>query len=306
MKKVIVTGASGFIGRRLVLLLAQNGIEVIAVTRADKKDWNGPVRTVQCDLGSIAELPRLIQDRDVDTMFHLAWRGVMNVRNPEQQLFNLTATLSLLDAAEKMCIGSFVGAGSMNEPEAAWILEQDAPVTDPAFYYKVAKLSTHHLAKTRAGLAGIRFLWPVIINAYGPGEKNPRLITRLIQSLLAGQPFELSSGDQWYDFAYVDDVARAFMLLGEKGKDGTHYNIGSGNIRPLKEYLQQVQQLVAPQVPLLFGACPPPAVVLPEEVFSIDTLAADTGYAPLTSFEEGITATLAGLRAGACNCDGGN
>ena len=119
MKKVIVTGATGFIGKFLVRELVNQEIETIAVVREGTKNLDNiallPVRIIYCNISDLNTLPQLILDRDIDTVFHTAWQGVSDIdaRNQAIQIQNLQSTLDLLDIMQEMKIGTFVGAGSI-------------------------------------------------------------------------------------------------------------------------------------------------------------------------------------------------
>ena len=100
---------------------------------------------------------------------------------------------------------------------------------------------------------------------------------------------------QNYDFIHISDTANAFYLIGEKGIDGSNYIVGSGIVKPLREYLQQISDIANrlnnSQISLGFGKIKSNVIFLPAESFSIDNLCKDTGYKPCISFEQGIADT---------------
>ena len=114
MKKAIVTGATGFIGKFLVRELVKQNVEVIAVVRRGTKNLNTinalPVKIVECNIADYHMLPDMIADRDIDVVFHIAWQGVsdLDARNEAIQMQNLQSTLDLIDAMHIMRIGCFV------------------------------------------------------------------------------------------------------------------------------------------------------------------------------------------------------
>lgn len=307
MKKAIITGATGFIGKFLARELVNEQIEVIAVIRAGSRNvgniMNLPVRVVECDLTDLRRLPDMIPDRDIDVVFHTAWQGVSNTDAGDQniQIQNLQSTLDLIDVAHEMSIGTFVGCGSIHEIEAAVEIAEDKIISNLSYMYKTAKTAAHWMGKAKAGNCGIRFLWPLIINAYGEEEQSPRLINSMIRRIYEGVSPALSAGNQWYDFVHVSDVARALRLIAEKGVDGTNYVIGSGDAKPLKEFLKIVGKIAneingGTEVPLGFGEIVNNVVSLPQEIFDVTKLRADTGFQPQISFEEGIERTARWIR----------
>lgn len=307
MKKVIVTGATGFVGSWVVRELLRQGVEVIAVVRKNSTNQSAldglDVRQVLCDLTDMARLPQLVEDRDIDTFYHFAWQGVSDAdaRDAEIQLSNVRAALDILDAMQVMGIKTFIGAGSLHEAEAIAEMAEDKVITNLGYMYKAAKICTHWMAKAKAGAAGIRFFWPVITNAYGEGENSGRLINTVIRKILAGESPALSEGKQLYDFVHVSDVARAFYLIGEKGVDGTNYTIGSGEPKPLREFLTQVGEIAnaakgGEPVSLGFGERTGVPVFLREEAFLMLQLTEDTDYHPMICFNEGIMRAVEEIR----------
>lgn len=175
-------------------------------------------------------------------------------------------------------------------------MSEDKVVSNLGYMYKATKMAAHWMGKAKAGAYGIRFFWP-LINTYGEEENSPRLINTMIRKIFKGETPELSAGEQYYDFVHVCDVAKALCLIAEKGVDGTNYVIGSGNAKPLKDYLTIVGQIAnnmrndAKEIPLKFGAITSNVVKLPKDTFDVEKIKRDTGFCPSISFEDGIVRT---------------
>lgn len=301
MKKAIVTGATGFIGKFLVRELVKQNIEVIAVVRKGTKNINTintlPVKIVECNIADYCMLPDIIADKDIDTVFHIAWQGVsdQDARNETIQMRNLQSTLDLIDAMHAMEIGCFIGCGSMHEAESLVEMREDKVISNLGYMYKAAKTAAHWMGKAKCGAYGIRFFWP-LINTYGEEEKSARLVNTIIRKVLHGESPDLSAGNQYYDFVHISDVSRALILIAEKGVDGTNYTIGSGDAKPLKEFLKIVGQIAndlrgGDPVELGFGKITSNVIFLPISTFDVTKLYEDTGFKTLVSFKEGIERT---------------
>ena len=299
MKKAIVTGATGFIGKFLVRELLTQGIEVLAIVRPNSQNWmNLPkgIAAVECGMDRFPLLPELIPDRDIDVIFHMAWQGVSGAEagNQEVQIQNIISTLDVIEAAHNMGIKTFLGCGSIHETEALAEMNQDKRVDNLGLFYKAAKTAAHWMGKAKAGSYGIQFFWP-LINTYGEEECSARLINTIIRKIYKNEIPNLSAGEQYYDFVHVSDVARALYLIAERGIDGTNYMIGSGNARPLKEFLEIVGRIANEindsDIPLGFGKITRNVISLPVEAFDGTKLTEDTGFKPLVGFEEGIRNT---------------
>lgn len=294
MKKAIVTGGMGFIGGWLVRELHKQGVYVIIVDKylGDAVD-NENTRHIRCELSEIKQLPERIPDRDIDIVFHFAWQGVADsdAGNYSVQIANVQAAVDLIGVAKQMGIPSFLGAGSLHEIEGKIEMEAQKPICNPRFAYKAAKYAAHCLAKAKAGENGIRFLWPIITNTYGYGDRSNRLINYFIRSVQSGTAPALSKGEQIYDFIYISDLAHALYLIGEKGVDGRDYMIGSGSLRPLKQWLEEAGRTIDPKLPLGFGEITSNVVSIPAEAFRYESLFKDTGFAPEIPFAEGVRLT---------------
>lgn len=304
MKKAIVTGATGFIGKFLVRELIKQNVEVIAIVRPNTKNiGNVPqnVRIIECSLKEINTLGNIISDRDIDCVFHAAWQGVSDsdAKNQYVQLQNVVSTLDLIDTTQQMKVGTFVGCGSIHETEALVEMSQDKVVNNLGLFYKSAKTSAHWMGKAKAGNYGIRFFWP-LINTYGEEERSARLVNTIIRKIYNNESPDLSAGEQYYDFVHVSDVAHALYLIAEKGVDGTNYTIGSGKAKKLKDFLESVgniaNEINGTNIPLAFGRITSNVISLPIDAFDVKKLTQDTDFVPKVSFEEGIRKTALWIR----------
>ena len=299
MKKVLITGANGFIGSALTQELSQNDIKVIAVVRDlqsnVEKIKNLPNVTITyCDLEHISDLPHRISNRDVDVLYHLAWEGASGVKRFDHtiQIRNIQAAADLLETASVLNVKKFIGAGSLHEKECELAMQRFGEFNDLTNIYKCAKRAAHCICRAKAGALKIDFLWPIITNAYGAGECSSRLINTLIRKVMQSEKPPLTTGNQYYDFIYITDVAKAFYMLGELGISNKEYIIGSGSPQPLKEFLMELRDIVNKNIPLDFGAYHYDGIYLDKEVFNIDNLIKDTGFYPEINFRNGILKTL--------------
>jgi len=305
MKKAIVTGATGFIGSNLVEVLAKENIKVIALVRPGSKNMASisgfPIRIIECAVCDYKRLSDLVSDRDVDCIFHIAWQGVSDkdARDQNIQMMNLQSTLDLIDAAHTIGVRTFVGCGSMHEQEALVETAEDKVINNLSFMYKSAKTAAHWMGKAKCGNYGIRFFWP-LINTYGEGERSARLVNTIIRKIFNGESPDLSAATQYYDFVHIIDVARALYLIADKGVDGTNYAIGSGEAKPLKEFLDIVgrvaNEINGSDMSLGYGRITSNVISLPKETFDVKKLSSDTGFKPTISFEEGVRRTVLWIR----------
>ncbi len=296
MKKVIVTGANGFVGGALVKELVNNGIEVIALDLEGHNN-NLPdsdlVKFYAFDLTNAFELKDRMMETGVDTFYHFAWAGSAGAARADAvlQLNNAKWTIDCLRLAKELGCERFVNAGSIMELEtiAAAFKAENKPGL--GYIYGSGKLVAHTMCKSVAVDIGIDLVWAMITNAYGVGERSPRMVNTTIQKCIRGEAPQFTAGTQNYDFVYIDDVARAFRLIGQNGKPFCEYLIGSSNAKPLKEFLLEMKEAIAPDLDFVFGDIPFTGVNQPLEEFDCSKTEADTGFKAEISFGEGCRRT---------------
>lgn len=298
MNKAIVTGGNGFVGSALVHNLVQHNYEVTVILRAEDSDASKlrheNIKFIYCDLKSLYKLEKLCEKNTYDVFFHLAWDGVTGDRRYDTtlQMSNIQGTIDAVEVAKKLGCKRFVGAGSIMEDESLKLSESLGKPMPMQYLYGAAKLSAHLLSKTKAYDLNIDHVWPKITNTYGPGEISPRFINTTLRKINANEKLEFTSGTQNYDFVYIEDVAEAFRLIAEKGKNNTAYVIGSGHAQALRKYVENLHQTTASKQTLQFGDIPYMGVNLGLECFDASNLFEDTGYQPKVNFTEGIQRTF--------------
>ena len=161
-----------------------------------------------------------------------------------------------------------------------------------AYIYGMGKHIAHCMCKSVAADIGIELLWPMITNAYGVGEVSPRFVNTTLRKMINGELLQFTSATQNYDFVYVTDVAKAFYLIAKKGKPFCEYMIGSGNAKPLKEFIVEMKQSCAPEAELIFGDIPFTGTNMELSVFDISNTYNDTGYKPEVDFATGSKMTM--------------
>ena len=240
MKKAIVTGANGFVGGATLRELLNNGYEVWAIGHQDhfsNVPEDSMVYKISCDLEGMKDLPNKISVGEYDLFYHFAWAGSAGAAraNTALQLKNVQWTLDALRAAKELGCRRFVCAGSIVEHETVAAAYTQGNRPGLGYIYGSGKLAAHAMCMPVAAALGIELVWPEITNAYGIGERSPRLVNTTIQKCIRGEAPQFTAGIQNYDFVYIDDVARAFRLIGENGKPFHEYLIGSSTARPLRQ-----------------------------------------------------------------------
>jgi nucleoside-diphosphate-sugar epimerase len=257
MKRVLLTGSTGFIGRQAILPLRTRGYEIHAVSSrpvgVDDRPEDGVVRHA-VDLLDPARTVDLIRAVEPTHLLHLAWYAEPGKfwTAPENDRWH-SASLVLLRAFADAGGRRAVVAGTSAEYDwsvGGVCIESETPIA-PATRYGRAKAALHaEAARLFADPAGPTLAWGRIFLLYGPGEHPARLVSSVTTALLDGRPAACTHGRQVRDFLHVADVAAGFAALLDAGRVTGPVNVASG--RPVT-----IAQLVG----LIADACGRPELV---------------------------------------------
>lgn len=195
-------------------------------------------------------------------------------------------------ASKEMNCKRFVCAGSIMEHETVSAAYKQGNKPGLGYIYGSGKLAAHSICASVAADIGVDLVWAKITNAYGVGEISPRFVNTTIRKIINNEPLEFTAGTQIYDFVYIDDVARAFRLIGENGKPFHHYIIGSSNARPLKEFVLEIKSAIACDKDFKFGEIPFSGVSLSIDDYDCSLTERDTGFRAEIPFAEGVKRTM--------------
>lgn len=298
MKKVMVTGADGFIGRNLVQELLEHDYDVYAVVRGESSaeeilGFNSRLHLIECDMNHYVVLSDHQELRNIPVVFHFAWAGVSDQSSMDYavQLNNVKCACDLQSAVSKLGIKRIVFADSIMEYEHMKAMENGFYQVSMRNTYHVAKIAARNLLQLRAANMDMEFIPLVISNVYGIGETSPRLVNTAIRNLLAHKYMRFTPGEQMYDFIYISDAVRAIRMAAEQGKNNKIYYIGNREQRPLKTFLLEMRDVIAPDMKLGIGELELYGISL--EYNEIDTggIFEDFGFEPRYTFKEGIRMT---------------
>lgn len=295
MKKAIVTGANGFIGKTLVRTLLENEYEVVALDiRFDDELESNPSVTCVSVLGKeVSELKENIPVADYDCFFHLAWVGTSGPARADYavQLNNVKLACDYILLCKEVGCKRVVYASSINEMETYEYLQSDDIQPAGGYIYGTGKMAAHLMGETVAYMNGVEFVPVIITNIYGVGEKSARMIYTSINKLVHKEHCSFTAGYQTYDFIYITDAINSIIAVAEKGKAFNRYYIGSGEPKPLREFLIEMKNIVDPEAEIGLGDIPFKGVDISYSQFDLKKVERDTGYKNRVPFAEGIRMT---------------
>ena len=298
MERVIVAGANGFIGKNLVKSLLESGYAVTALGNRFDEELLLTASCITVKGKSMEQIGEELQDETYSCFFDLAWAGTSGSMRADYtvQLNNVRLTCDYVKLAAQIRCPRFIYASSINEMETYEYLQSDDIDPSGGYIYGTGKLAAHLMGETVAKMAGIDFIPVIITNIYGVGEKSARLIYTSIKKLLKGEHCSFTAGLQTYDFIYITDAIHSIIEIASKGKGFTRYYIGSGEPKPLREYLLKMRDIVAPGVELGLGDLPFKGIDLDYSQFKLHLVESDTGYKNQVPFEDGIRMTMEYIR----------
>lgn len=296
MKKVLLTGASGFIGHQSIELLQNKNYEVHAITSRDiqkSKKKNNEVIWHKTNLLDPAAVSDLLREVKPTHLLHYAW--YTEHRKYWTAAVNLdwvSATLHLAREFKKNNGLRIVGIGTCAEYDwkHGFCVEAVTPLKPSSLYGK-SKKATHDVLQEFADLNNMSFAWGRIFFAFGPHEKKDRLIAYVINSLIRNEIAKCSHGQQIRDFMFVEDIADALVELLDTDMKGA-VNIASGEPYSLKEIIIKVGEKLKKVDLIQFGDYPGKRDETPLLVGDTSRLENELQWRPDYNLDDAIEKTI--------------
>jgi nucleoside-diphosphate-sugar epimerase len=291
VSRVLLTGATGFVGAHAVAPLLDAGHEVHAVARctgsAEGVHWHAG------DLLDARATTTLVSRVRPHMLLHLAWYAEHGrFWTAPENLDWVAATLRLLRAFRETGGARAVLAGSCAEYRwGAPTLSETATPLEPATLYGTAKHGTRIVAESYALGSGLELAWGRMFFLYGPGEHPDRLLPSVARALLDGREAAATDGGQVRDFLHVADAARAFVSLLDSPVTGA-VNVASGEPVEVRELIKLAARAAGRPDLVRLGAVPrrpgDPDALLAET----RRLREEVGFAPSVELAVGVGETV--------------
>lgn len=297
IKHAVITGANTMLGANLTRLLLSKGIRVTAVVHRSASNLPenaAGLRIISGELETIGE----IEADSADAWFHFAWDGTYgDARNDEARQFrNAEYTLAAARKAETLGCGVFLFAGSQAEyGRIEGKLTEETPMNPVTAYGRAKKRAEEKLIETFSE-SRMDVILTRILSVYGPYDHPYTMVMSAVEAFLSGRGMSFTPGEQMWDYLYAEDAAEMFLRLSESGRKNEAYVIGSGDPRPLRDYILAIRDAVNPALSAGIGERPYNENQVMYLAADITKFIKDTGYRPQTDFETGIRKTIQSVK----------
>jgi dolichol-phosphate mannosyltransferase len=305
-RRVLITGAAGFVGANLAARLMRDGHDVHALVRPGSDRWRlalaGLELTVHdADLADADSIVRVVAAARPEWVFHLGAYGAYSWQTdrPRMATTNVLGTMHLLDTCCARGFDAFVHAGSSSEYGF-----KDRPASEderaaPNSPYAVTKLAATEYCAYVGRTANLHVVTLRLYSVFGPMEEPGRLVPSLVLHGLQGEYPPLTHPASSHDFVYVDDVIDAFVLAAAAGSSagsGEIFNVASGRSVSLAEIVEVIRTILAVPAQPAWGTHPgrpwDTAVWAGDNARIRDRL----GWRPRYSLEQGLRAAIEWFR----------
>ena len=259
--KVLITGASGFVGSHVARLLVAEGCEVYALVRESSNRWR--IRDIlpsmylrQSDLVAFENVNTYLQEIKPELCIHLAWYAVPGkYLNSQENLDSIQASLNLFSQLAELGCKRFVGIGTCFEYDLSLGYLSESSLTKPITLYAATKVALSTILQQFAQITEMEVAWIRLFYQYGPMEDERRLIPGIISSLLRDEVVKTTKGEQIRDFLHIEDVASAIWAVAKSNVSGV-VNVGSGQPVTVGQILLELGNLLGKPDLVHLGALP--------------------------------------------------
>jgi UDP-glucose 4-epimerase len=299
-RRVLVTGAAGFIGSGLTTLLAGAGAHIWAGVFPEdpsSSDLGLPTQASRLgvDVRDKESISRAIAEAKPEIVFHLAAVGVTNTSVDAHDALEVNAggTINLLEALQHQRVERVVLVGTSYEYGAGEAKEG----LDPFSFYAASKAAAWAFGRAYWRMLGMPIVLARPAQVYGPGQPQHTLISAAVTSALAGSDFRMTMGEQRRDFVFVDDVARGLLALATApGIEGKSLDLGTGTLSSVREVVERIWRITDAKGKPLVGALPSRPGEATEVLVDVETTTRLTGWRASITLQEGLRQVVQAAR----------
>ena len=295
MRKILITGSSGFIGQELVknLKLKKNIILYLDKILENSKN----VKNIHCSLLNKSKLKKKLKSIDITDVIHCAWLGVdAKNRNSNTQKKNVKIINNIFESLNESKINSFIGIGSQAEYGSKEKTIKETSKLKPITSYGKAKFEVYNILKNNCKNKKIRFVWLRLFSGYGPGSTMKWIIPSTIQSLISNKKIKFTAGEQIYNFVYISDIVSAIIKSLFNNKANGAYNLAHKKSYKIKYVVKLIYLILRINKNPKFGSIKYRKDQIMNFVPSISKIKKDLNWQPKIKIEEGLKKNIKFLK----------
>ena len=304
--RVLITGATGFIGANLAHFFVNEKADVHIVLRESSNTWRinsilSRLNKHYCDLTDREDTKRVISEIRPNIILHLAMYGGYSFQNDSLKMIdtNYIGTINLLDACIEEEFDCFINTGSSSEYGIKDKPMKESDLLEPIDVYGVTKAAATLYCQVLAKKYNLPIFVLRLFSPYGYYEEPARLIPYLIISMLKNEKIKLASPYAVRDFIFIEDVVDVFLLTIDK-KDqilpGTILNVGSGSDTKVIEVFKMLKEIVGYKMDFTVEGFPRDSEQLHIWRANIEKIQKTLGWYPKYKLEDGLIKTVKWFR----------
>lgn len=299
---ILITGASGFLGRHFIEACIKKGDNVYALVRNESSirslDFVKKNHIIVHDLMQPYADFDTIKNIKFDILYHFAWVGIKpeerNNYNIQKQ--NVEITKNVFTIMSKLDVKKVIFLGSSNEYLLSGKVISPLLCPAPSDLYGAFKTFVRFLFYRYCKDYKVDFNYAVLTSIYSGDRCDNNVIYYVIKKIINHKTPKLTLCKQQWDYIHINDAVNALYLIGIKGKPGKVYIVGSGFNLYLKDYIEIIKKIINPNIPIDYGAIPYKDKIIPNSAVDISELQKDTGFKPTVKFENGISMVIRDIK----------
>ena len=295
MDKAIITGATGLVGLSVTNYLISRGVDVLALGRKklDSDQLNNlfteSITYLDVNMKDIDNLPLYLKDIKWDVgeeciFYNFAWGGINTLTDGDfsSQMQNAVNSSKAVRVAKEIGCKKYINLGTIQETICEDYLTNNYPKSHKIsqLNYSLSKLASRDLSKINAYLNSIDYIHTRLSMPIDPSLANGTYFASSLKKILKNIDYQFPTNNQLFDVIFISDVAKAFYLIGEKGKNKADYYIGTGRPNTLKNYFEYFEDLVKNRNQLRNKF-----KFKKDNMFNNEILKSDTGFVSEKQFE---------------------
>lgn len=261
MKRIVITGATSFIGVHLIKEWIKSNCEIYAIVRPNSNNIerinkNNKIHIIEADMNDYTKLVNEIPK--ADCFYHLAWEGARRPYRDDVRIQkkNYVGAVQAMELAESLECNFFLGSGSQAEYGVTnGSVDENYPC-NPNTEYGREKLHAYETLCKMAYQSGIKFIWTRIFSIYGRYDYSGTLIMSSLRKMKNDESIEMTEATQLWDYLHVIDAAKAMKLFAQTQCDSGVYIIASGDSKPLNQFVKEMKVITESKSELKFGSVP--------------------------------------------------